>query len=405
MFIQERWLPLRQIPDEGAAGGDTGAAEGGAEPAPPSGPGSGRSDLRLQLEKNFETDRKATEKAAAPPKKAKTAKRVAGGAEIDAAEAPAAGAEAAEAPAEGEGGQQAQPAAVAAPEGLSAEAKAAWADTPPAVQAAVAKRLADSAKGVEELKGKYAELDQALAPHMEAIRRHGMTPAQSINQLFSWFQALGANPAVAFPALAKSFNLDLAQLIAPQQQPQPGNGQDPAQPGTPVSPEVQKYINDLQAKVDGLQQAFTQKIGAVENTVAQQAQTKTNEILAMWSKGKDHFESVRQLMANLIASGAVPLKDGQVDLDSAYEMAIYANPEVRTKVLTAQQEAQKKEAAAKAAAEKKAQQEQADKARKAGVSVAGAAPGSPGTPGAKGTGKRKSVRESILEAQAELTEQ
>src|SRR4029077_10540555 len=132
-------------------------------------------------------------------------------------------------------------------------------------------------------------------------------------------------------------------------------------------------------------------------TFAQQSQAKTDEQLAMWSQGKTHFEDVRKLMADLIASNTVPLKNGQVDLDRAYEMAIYADPNVRTKVLAAEKEAERKAAVAKAAAEKKAQQEAADKARKAAVSITGAAPGTPGTPG-KPTGKRKTVRESLNEA-------
>jgi len=407
---EERWLPLRQAGEEGSPGGaPEGGAEGGAEAPPqPSGPGSGRSELRQQLEKNFETDRKATEQRDAPPKKGKAPRRVAGGAEIDAPAAPEAAPEGGEAPVEGQVEGEAQPAAIAAPEGFSAEAKAAWAQTPPVVQTAVAKRLTDSAKGVEELKSKYAEMDQALAPHMEAIRRHGQTPAKSVAQLFAWFQALAANPQQAFPALAKSFGKDLAEFV-PKPAVDPAaaaaaNGVDPAQPGA-VAPEIQKYINDLQTKVAGLEQAFTQKISGVEGALQQQSESKTNEILAMWSKDKPHFEAVRQLMANLIASGAVPLKDNQVDLDRAYDMAIWSNPEIRGQIVAAQQEAARKAAADKVAAEKKAQQEQADKARKAAVGISGSAPGAPGNPAVKPGGKRKTVRESLIEAQAQLAEQ
>lgn len=410
MFDLERWQPLRQVPEDSAAAG--GSVEGGAEgevpAAPPSGPGSGRSELRQQLEKNFDTDRKAAEKAEAPAKKGKTPKRVAGGAEIAEPEAAAAGAEAVEGAAEGQGEGEQQPTAVAAPEGLSAEAKAEWEKTPVAVQQAIVKRLADSAKGVEELKTKYTDLDKALQPHMEAIRRVGRSPAEAVSQLFSWFQALQANPTVAFPALAKSFGRDIAEF-AGQPKPQPGQ-EKPAEgavdPTTQAAlpPEVKAYIGQLEGKLGQLEQAFTQKIGSVENALTQQSQAKTDEVLAMWSKDKPHFQEVRELMANLIASGAVPLKEGQVDLDRAYDMAVYASPDVRTKVLAAQQEEQRKAAAAKVAAEKKAQQEQADKARKAAVSIGGSAPGVPGAPG-KPTGKRKTVRESIEEARAQVADQ
>lgn len=406
-MLIERWQPLRQAPDEGTPGIETPETP---EAPPPSGPGSGRSELRQQLEKNFETDRKSTEKREAAAKgKPKAPRRVAGGAEIEPATAPEGAAEAAEAPVEGEGTPEGQQAAVQAPEGFSAEAKAAWAETPPTVQAAIVKREADMTKGVEDLKNKYKELDSAIAPHMEAIRRVNQTPAKAVEQLFAWFQALSANPKVAFPALLQSFQQKPEDIFGPgvaQGQAQPGQPVQPAaeaQPAGDVPPAVQKYINEMQAKLEQFNQAFTQKFGNLEQTFAAQSQAKTDEQLALWSKDKPHFEAVRQLMANLIASNAVPLKNGQVDLDRAYEMAIYADPTVRTQVLTAQQEAAKKAAVAKAAAEKKAQQEAADKARKTAVSVSGAAPGAPGTPG-KPTGKRKTVRESLNEAMEQLQE-
>ena len=406
MFERDRWLPLRQVPDEGAPGGDV-ATEAPAEAPQPSGPGSGRSELRQQLEKNFETDRKATEKAAKAPAKGKTAKRVAGGAEIEAPEATEQPAEGTEAPVEGTEGQPAPQATVAAPEGFSAEAKAEWAKTPPNVQAAIVKREADMAKGVEELKGRYSEIDKALQPHMEAIRRHGQTPAKAVEQLFAWFNALAVNPSMAFPALAKSFNLDLNQILAanqqPGQQPQPDGKDQAAQPAGNVPPEIQKYISDMKNELASIKQAFSQEITGVQSQVARQAEEKTNEVLMMWAKDKPHFDAVRQTMASLIQSGTVPLKDGQVDLDGAYDMAVYGMPDVRAKVLAEQAEAQKKAAAEKVAAEKKAQQEQANKARKTAVGVAGGAPGVPGLPGAK-PARKKTVRESIEEARQELAE-
>jgi len=210
---------------------------------------------------------------------------------------------------------------------------------------------------------------------------------------------LAVNPTQAFPALAKSFNLDLAQVMAAQQKPAGAEGQ----PAGAVAPEVQQYITEMQNRLAAIEQGFSQKLGTVESQIQQQAESKTNEVLAMWSKDKPHFEAVRKTMANLIASGTVPLKDGQVDLDGAYDMAIYAMPDVRTQVLKAQQEAEKKAVAAKIEAEKKAQQAQADKARKAAVAVSGSAPGIPSIAG-KPKGPKKSVRESIMEARQELEE-
>ena len=115
-----------------------------------------------------------------------------------------------------------------------------------------------------------------------------------------------------------------------------------------------------------------------------------------WAKDKPHFEKVRVLMSQLIASGAVPLKEGRVDLDGAYDAAIYANPEVRGTVQAEQAKAAAAATAAAAAKEKAAQQAAADKARKTSVSLSPSAPGQPVVGKNKKSGK--SVRESLMQA-------
>lgn len=351
-------------------------------------------DLRGQLEKNFEDDRKAVaekDKAAAKTGKGKQYQSQAR--QLAAEE----GTEGTEPPQ-----QQEQP-TVAAPEAFSKEAKAEWASVPPTVQAAILKREQDVAKGVEELKSKYSDIDKVLQPHDEAIRRHGHSRAQAVNQLFAWFQALAANPQVAFPALAKSFNYDLTGAptlpAQTQQQQQPGGVQPPGE----VPTAVQQYITSLEQRMGQFEKQYTEKLYGLESSFAQQSQAKTQEILDSWSRDKPHFQDVRQLMASLITSGAVPLNNGQVDLDGAYSMAIYANPEVRAKVMAEQEKARADELKKKQDLERLAQSKQAEAARKAGVSVGGGAPGAvgagkPGKPGVK-----KSVRESLMEAREELS--
>lgn len=398
VFDQERWLPLRAA--DGVDGVDGGGAEPSAGEAQPTGPGSGRSDLRQQLEKNFEADRtRDTQQQEPAAKKEKAPRRVAGGAEIDPAPAEAAPAEGAEAaPAEGVAPEATEAPAVAAPEAFSKEAKAEWDKTPPAVQAAITKREADVARGVAELRNRYSDIDQALAPHLDAIRAHGKTPASAVAHLFTWFQAMAANPREAFPALLQSFGYTPDAIFGQQQEPA---GEQPA---GELAPAVQKYIGNLENKISELQQAFSSEIGTLKGTFAEQTQAKTNEMLESWSQNKPHFQEVRGAMANLLAAGVIPLKDGKVDLDAAYESAVYSVPEIRQKVLAAQAKTQQDAIAAKAAAERKAQQDQADKARKTAVSLNGGAPGVPGQAGAKPGGKRKSVRESILEAREQLAE-
>lgn len=412
--------------DKGGGAGDGAADAGGKDGAAGDdgtsggeGPGSGRTPLRRQLEKNFDEARRADTEDRGDGRGAggRFAPRAGGhrvgergeegGEAGDGADKEAADKAAADAAAAAGGADK----TAAPPAGWSKEAKDTWAALPDAVKAAAHKREEDMAKGVEELKGKYKALDDALTPHMEAIRKNNHTPAAAVAQLFNWFQALASNPDVAFPALAKSFNYDLAKPAAKPaadaaKTAADGAGADAAAAaaaadGVAIPPQLQAHIDGLIEKVGALEKQLGGKVSALESTFQQQSEAKTNEVLISWSKDKPHFEDVRGMMAQLIASGAVPMKDGRVDLDGAYDAAIWANPVVREKVVAEQ--AAKKAADAEAAAKKtrEAEQAQANKSRRAAVSVTGGAPGSAVLPGQK-PGKGKSVRESLKEAMEEV---
>jgi hypothetical protein len=177
------------------------------------------------------------------------------------------------------------------------------------------------------------------------------------------------------------------------------------QPAAVVPPELQKYIDDMRKEVHELKTVMGQQLGAVQTTFQRESEEKTNNILMNWAKDKPHFEAVRGMMAQFIQSGAVPLKEGQVDLDRAYDMAVFANPEVRTKLLADQQAAAEKARKDKDIAALKKQQEDATKARKASTSIGVGAPGSAGAANATAKrGKGKSVRESLMEARELLSE-
>lgn len=394
-MLIEKYLPLF-APETGVGAGSE------PESAPPiplnetpvDGPGSGRSVLRKQLEGNVATERKTRE---AREKKEQPRQATRGPNHVEPDEEPEQIDEIVEEPAEG---TVAEAPAEAVPEGFSKEAKAEWTKTPPTVRAAIVKREQDMTKGVAEIRQRYAEIDQALSPRMAVIRQNGHTPAQAVNQLFSWFEALSANPKQAFPALAQSFRFDLKSLLGGEApKPEAGAGATPPE-GEVIPPAVQAYIS-------GLEQKLEQKLGGITQHFAQQFQTqsmsKTQEILDSWARGKPHFEEVRQMMAHMIGSGAVPpLQNGAADLDKAYDMALYAVPTVRDKILAEKEAARIAAIKEKREKEKLAQQEQVDKARRASGGLAPSAPGEPPAAGAK-KGPKKSVRESIMEAREELS--
>ncbi len=233
---------------------------------------------------------------------------------------------------------------------------------------------------------------------MDLIRRHGHTPGQAVNQLFAWFEALSANPQQAFPALMQSFRVDPRQIFGNlQQQQQPGQQTDQPQ-DTGIAPQTQQYINNLEQRFNQLSNAVAQKFGSLETTFQAQSEAKTKEILDQWAQGKEHFEEVRQMMAHLIGSGAIPpLPNGGADLDKAYDMAIYAIPDIRGKIMTAQETKAKADRLVKAQAEKAAQQAAATKARRAAGGLGLSAPGSsaPPPPDSK---RGKTVKETLRDA-------
>src|SRR6266436_5877661 len=267
----------------------------------------------------------------------------------------------------------------AAPAAWSKEAKAAFTHLPDHVKKAVVKREADVEKGIKNLKDSYKEIDEAIAPYVPMIRQFQKTPGQAITQLFSWFDALAKNPDEAFPALIKSYKYNPDAMLAkygyvrkqqPQQQ-QPngqvqngqqqpnGQAQPGQQPDVPIPPSVQQYINKLEQRQNQLQQQVGQQFNNLGQYYQEQNAAKTQEMLEQWSRDKPHFDRVRVKMGYLLTPGpdgaaAIPLREGKVDLDEAYNQAVWMDPEIRQEILAQQQ--------TQADAARKAKQEAAQKA-------------------------------------------
>jgi len=317
----------------------------------------------------------------------------------------------------------------AAPAAWSKEAKAAFTHLPEHVKKAVLKREGDVEKGIKSLKDSYKEIDDALAPYVPMIRQFQKTPGQAVAQLFSWFDALAKNPDEAFPALIKSYKYNPDAMLAkygyvrkqqPQQQQQPngqvqngqvqpdGQAQPGQQPDVPIPPSVQQYITRLEQRQNQLEQQVGQQFNSLGQYYQEQNAAKTQEMLEQWARDKPHFDRVRVMMGHLLTpdpnsgQAAVPLRDGKVDLDAAYEAAVYAMPEIRTQILAEQQAQADAARKAKQAAVQKDAQDKADKARRTATSLTSSAPGAEVARGGKTPQKGKSVRESLLEARDEL---
>lgn len=376
-------------------GDETGGVDDGGEPEPDR-PLTVREELKKAIAESSDPE---------PRPKVDKSKRFADRTK-QAAPEPASTSETPPAPAEPE---------IAAPEALSKEAKEAWKDAPLAVKQAFIKREEDMARGVGELKQRYALIDQAIQPHTDALRQMNATPADAVNRMFLWFKALAGRPSEAFPALAQSMGLDWKQVTGtPQQAAPPADpNAPPTAPAAPEIPEpVKNYIGQLEAQMGQLAQyvqSLGGHIGGIQNTFQEQSEAKTRENLSIWSQGKPHFEAVRADMATLIQSGAIPLKaNGEVDLDTAYERAIYFNPEVRAKVLAEQAAANSQVQQQSQEAATTAKTQQVVKARKAagGSLPASTTPGQAnGSAPQRKPGQRLSVRDSLKQAMQQLRDQ
>lgn len=381
------------IDDSGGADGDH---ESGGEAPEKEAPLTVREQIKASMKEAADDGDKP--KPAKDPKTGRFADRAPkGGKEAEAAPVAAA-------PAEAE---------IPAPESLPKELKAEWDKAPAAIKQAFIKREQDMAHGVQELRNRYSLIDQAISPHTDALRQMNATPGEAVNRMFLWFKALAGKPADAFPALAQSMGIDWTKLTAPKVAGQaPVEGQPGASTGAPEIPEpVRQYVGSLENQIKEMQQYVQQiggRFGNVEHTINEQNQARTVENLSIWSKDKPYFQEVRQEMGRLIETGMVPLKDGQVDLDTAYERAIYLNPTVRAKVLAEQQQANNQVQQQSVDAATTARQAQVSKARKASVSLpANSTPGSGnGAPTAKKKpGEKLNVRDSLKAAIAELRDQ
>ena len=265
----------------------------------------------------------------------------------------------------------------AAPTSWSKEEQTIWPTLSPAAQKAVLRTEENARKGVENLKAQHQELDNAIKPYDETIKRFGFSRSQAVDQLFKWQMALaGPDKIRAFVALLNSHGVDPSTFAAaitggaaPNHQPQ-------------LPPQFHQELEGIKSR-----------LGQYDAQFAQQTRQTAEQTVTAWAKDKPHYDAVKVLMGQLIQSGAAkPSDDDPFGLESAYQMAVHANPETRGIVAGEQRE--------KEAAERKAI---AEKARKAGSSMRTGAPVPPVAPQVNGRDHRnETVRDSIKRALADL---
>ena len=280
------------------------------------------------------------------------------------------------APAEKAPKQEAQPAPApkpvgGPPPGWSPESKAFYNSLPMdhPLRADIAKReteVSDGFKKYSDDAKRYQEIEQVLAPARPIYQQNGIrSDAEAIRHLMQWEANIRQNPVAAISQLARSLNIDLASIA--QNPPGQSNGQDA----------VLQYIQPISQQVSSLQ-------GELSRIQSDRAASE----IAQFSKDKPYFEKVKTAMGQLMQAGLA------TDLDSAYQTAIWKDPEIRAEMM-------QQELDAKVSSHMEQVQQRATQARKAAISPSGKAPAAPPLNGKE---KQKGVRGSILAAVEEIRE-
>lgn len=293
----------------------------------------------------------------------------------------------------------------AAPASWNKEERAVWDSMPPAAQKAVLRREADTAKGVDKLKQEITglkdqtrDIEEAVAPYKAMILQMGRTPGQAVRGLFDWQMALaGPQKEQAFRQLAANLGINLQNLVTGAQAPVQAEA-----PANEVPAEFRPVLDQYGQRIDQLQN----RLQSYETNALAQQQQAADQMIENWAKNKPHFAAVRERMGELINADIRRLQanqpalggyilNGNIDLDKAYEDAIWAHPEVRKQIRDEELAQSQQERLQKTRAEVKT-------AKKASVSIKPAAPTPPPPAPKKKPGQVESARESILRAMQEL---
>lgn len=262
----------------------------------------------------------------------------------------------------------------------------------------------------------YDELERVIAPRRQYIQAFGVNEAQTIDRLFQWMENISHPDPVhklnSFKELARSFGVNVNQLVS---RPKATNDTTPEieQPEQPNNDEPPEWFSQFTSNVNS-------EIGGLKQVIATQKQATAQAFVDTWATAKDtngnvlrpHFDKVRGLMAQLstphpqTGEAIVPLKDGRIDLDGAYDQAIKLHPEIAAQIQQEATEKASKEVQDKARKDAKDRADRLAKAKKAGAGLKPAAPAmgaSVNRPNnLNGRGKTVSARDSIRAALEEL---
>lgn len=234
------------------------------------------------------------------------------------------------------------------PPGWPVAAKGMYDGLPQPVKDAIAKREEEVNKGFADLRE-----FKALKPYVENATKAGVPLTEALDRYIAADRLLESDPVRGIQWLAQTFGVDLRQFAGAQHQPQPAAPQAHAAPFNPQA--LQPHLQPLLAEIEGLKRVIHgDKQASVQAEIDKFFTDPANR----------YAENVAPQMEAFIRSGQAKT------LAEAYEMAVWANPEIRTQLISEQASQTARTAADKA-------RQIAASARGAGKSITGAPPATP----------------------------
>jgi hypothetical protein len=200
-------------------------------------------------------------------------------------------------------------------------------ELPPDVQAEIIRREQDIVKGLSKQDDERSfgrKVNEIVSPYLPVIRAEGGTPEKAIGDLLQTAHTLRQGTPMQKAGMVanvmRQFQVDPNVLLSILQG---GNGTSgsPQQPGAAYNP----IIETLQQRLDRMER---QQQEEVQQRQLQEQASFQSQIAEFSSKpGHEHFEKVRETMGILMQNGRANT------MDEAYEMAVYADPEIRTSLI------------------------------------------------------------------------
>jgi hypothetical protein len=252
--------------------------------------------------------------------------------------------------------------AIPAPNSWARESKELWQAIPRQVQEQIFQRELDRERvftqrtqEAADLKRRYQQLDDLFAPYQEEMLSKGLNPSQLVGQYMMFEKAFSENPAEVIKNLMAAKGLTFDSLTDDQSQ---------------INPEIQGLKQQVGTLTQYLEQQYQAADQQAHEARAYEAYEFAQETDQNGNLLRPYFEQASEMIllhAQQLAQRYPQATNRQI-LESAYDMAIHADPNTRSAVMDAyarQQAAKQIEDARK----------QAQKARRASSPLRGSPSG------------------------------